>query len=219
MSLHKQLSAMPKQTTSQASAICAGTDSADDGSTWLYWETISKEILADCKIFSVNKVLANSSGSAKKSSNFFTLNCGSWVNIIPLTEQRDVIMVEQYRHGIEELTLEIPGGCVDISDTDAGAAAMRELKEETGYEAQHFSFLGKNHPNPALQDNLCYTYLAEGVRQVEAPQFDNSGTEKINTRIVKLSDIGNLIREGVISHALVITAFHFLMLQRPELLE
>jgi 8-oxo-dGTP pyrophosphatase MutT (NUDIX family) len=162
-------------------------------------------------------LLASSHCNAKETSSFYTIACDPWVNVIAITEENQVVLVEQYRHGIEGLTLEIPGGCVDVTDSDPCAAAVRELREETGYIADRWSFLGKNHPNPALQNNLCYTYLAEGVRLIESPQFDGSGTEKINTHLVNLSDIGSLIRDGNISHALVITAFHFLTLERPEL--
>jgi 8-oxo-dGTP pyrophosphatase MutT (NUDIX family) len=194
-----------------------GCSGSDDSSKWLHWEPFRKETLVDCKIFSVSKVEATSKCDSKRTGKFFTLNCGAWVNVIAITDDRQVIMVEQYRHGIQGLTLEIPGGSVDLTDSDPGAAAMRELREETGFIAERWSFLGKNHPNPALQDNICYSFLAEGARNVEAPKFDGSGTEKINTRYVQMSEIGSLIRDGNISHALVITAFHFLYLQRPEL--
>ena len=164
-------------------------------------------------------VLWQRANARRKTGRFFTLSCGTWVNIIALTPKNEVVMVEQYRHGIRAVTLEIPGGSVDLTDDDPGAAAIRELKEETGFISERWSFLGKNHPNPALQDNLCYTFLAEEARQVETPQFDNSGTEKTNTRFVNLRDISSLIRDGSITHALVITAFHFLNLTKAEIIQ
>lgn len=191
----------------------------EDARAGLLWETVSTSVLAECKIFSVKKVVSTSMCVERKKSTFFTLGCSSWVNIIPVTADNEVIMVEQYRHGIEDLTLEIPGGCVDATDADACAAAQRELREETGCIAERWSLLGKNHPNPALQDNLCYTYLAEGVRAVETPRFDNTGTERLVSRLIALSEIDNLIRNGTIKHSLVITAFHYLALTRPELLK
>ena len=185
---------------------------------WLEWETISKEKVADCKIFSVSKTLAKSKAGADKIGRFFTLSCGPWVNIIAITDQKQLVMVEQYRHGIESLTLEIPGGSIDDTDIEPLDAAVRELKEETGFVADRWSLLGENHPNPALQGNVCYTYLAEDARWTEEPKFDSTGTERINTRFVHLSDIGSLVQDGTISHALVIVAFHFLTLCRPELI-
>ncbi len=190
-----------------------------ENKNWLLWETVSTRVLADCKIFSVKKVVSTSKCTQRKEGKFYTLSCGDWVNIIALTDENEVIMVEQYRHGIEDLTLEIPGGCVDNTDIDAHAAAIRELREETGCVAERWTLLGKNHPNPALQNNLCYTYLAEGVRQLESPRFDNSGTERIGIRTVALREIDESIRTGIITHSLVITAFHYLALARPELLQ
>ncbi len=180
---------------------------------WLTWQKQSTERLAECKVFSVNKIVATSACGSKKSGNFYTLDCGPWVNIIAITPENSVVMVEQYRHGVEQLTLEIPGGCIDDSDAEPLDAAVRELREETGYVAESWSFLGKTHPNPALQGNLCYTYLARGARQIEKPRFDGTGTEKINTRLVNLKDVNSLICDGIISHALVIVAFHFLSLE------
>jgi 8-oxo-dGTP pyrophosphatase MutT (NUDIX family) len=195
-----------------------GTEEAET-QKWLRWEGISESVLADCKIFSVKKVTSTSQCDQRKEGTFFTLDCGAWVNIIALTDTKQVLTVQQYRHGIEDLTLEIPGGCVDETDADYQAAAIRELREETGCVAERWSFLGKNHPNPALQNNLCYTFLAEGVRRLEPPQFDDTGTERILNRSIPLHEIDNCIRAGIITHSLVITAFHFLALARPELLQ
>ncbi|MFN8552829.1 MAG: NUDIX hydrolase [Candidatus Obscuribacterales bacterium] len=188
-----------------------------DDKDWLSWQKHSKEKLADCKVFSVNKVVATSKCAEKKTGHFYTLDCGAWVNVIAITDDDHVVMVEQYRHGVENLTLEIPGGSVDDTDADPLEAAVRELREETGFVSESWAFLGKTHPNPALQGNLCYTYLARGVRQIESPKFDGTGTEKINTRMVRLSEINSLIGKGQISHALVIVAFHFLNVQESTI--
>ncbi|MBX9667077.1 MAG: NUDIX hydrolase [Candidatus Obscuribacterales bacterium] len=185
---------------------------------FLSWKTLSTELLADCKIFAVNRVIAASRSVEEKKGRFFTLDCASWVNIIAITDHAEVLLVRQFRHGIADLTLEIPGGCVDSTDADPLSAAVRELREETGSVAERWSYLGKNHPNPAMQNNLCYTFLAEGVSQVEAPRFDSTGTEQILNSKVPLTNINTLIRSGIITHSLVITAFHYLMLERPELL-
>ncbi|MDZ4837577.1 MAG: NUDIX hydrolase [Candidatus Melainabacteria bacterium] len=165
----------------------------------------------------MSSVLAESRDEARKQSRFYTLSCSPWVNVIAINDLGSVLLVEQYRHGVEGVTLEIPGGCIDPGDPDPLSGAIRELREETGYIARHWTYLGKNHPNPALQDNLCYTFLAEGISQVEQPVFDDTGTERLNSVEVSLSRINDLIRSGEISHALVITAFHFLAIERPDL--
>lgn len=184
----------------------------------LEWQTLSRRKMADCKVFSVNEVRSSVLSQDGLEANFYTLECGAWVNVIALTDEMELVMVQQYRHGVEELTLEIPGGSVDIDDLDPLSAAQRELREETGFVSDRWSLLGTNHPNPALQNNFCYTYLAEGARLIESPKFDDSGTERIVTRYVDPSDLNSLVTDGTISHALVIVAFHFLTLKRPELL-
>lgn len=121
-------------------------------------------------------------------------------------------MVEQFRHGIEHVTLEIPGGMVDPEDASSLEASTRELREETGYVSSDWLFLGQYHPNPAMQSNICDTFLARNVLQVEQPRFDHSETELISLRLVPIYRIPELIKLGVVTHALVIVAFHLLAL-------
>lgn len=183
----------------------------------LYWHVEKTEFIADCEVFSVSKTTARSQCGRNIRGGFHTIKCFDWVNVIALTEKREVVFVEQYRHGIRDLTLEIPGGCIDASDANPQEAAARELKEETGYEAQQWTLIGKTYPNPALQDNVCYSFLAEGARKVEEAQFDGTGTENAKSHLIPLEQVGEMIRSKQLSHSLVITAFHFLQLERPDL--
>lgn len=136
-----------------------------------------------------------------------------WVNVIPLTADNEVVMVRQFRHGIEDFTLEIPGGMVDPEDTDPCSAAQRELWEETGYGSADIVRLGEVHPNPALQKNRCFSFLARDVRPTRKPQLD--GTEEIEVVLVPRAEIAGRIAGGEISHALVIAAFAFLDAYNP----
>lgn len=176
------------------------------------WKVISSETIAECKVFSVNR---NRScveiDETQKAHNFYVLHPSDWVNVIPVTDDGCVVLIEQFRHGIGQFTLEIPGGMVDPEDTSVQDAAARELLEETGFIAESWSLLGINHPNPAMQSNICHTYLATGARQIETPQFE--GTENIAIKLVPLEQIHELISNGTITHALVIVAFHLLNLK------
>jgi ADP-ribose pyrophosphatase len=137
--------------------------------------------------------------------DFFVLETPPWVNVIPITHDRRVVMVRQYRHGTGDVTLEIPGGTVDDGDSPQ-SAAIRELEEETGYTSSSVSLLGAVHPNPAIQDTVCYTFLAPNALRIGEQRLDEK--EDIEVVLHPLEDIPALIRNGEITHALVLAAFY-----------
>ena len=145
---------------------------------------------------------------------FFVLESPDWVNVIPLTPEGNVIMIRQYRHGTEDVTLEIPGGMVDATDGDPSVSAARELREETGYDVEEIIHLGSAAPNPAFLNNRCHSYLALGVRPVHEVALD--GAEDIAFEEVPLAAIPDLMRDGAITHSLTITAFYYLELYKSE---
>jgi len=172
------------------------------------WTVISSKCERSYRIFSLRTDRVQSPRTGE-SYDFFVLESSSWVNIIPLTPDKQVVMVRQYRHGTREVTLEIPGGLVEAGDRPE-AAAVRELREETGYGTASMASLGFVHPNPAIQNNRCYTYLARDVFPAGLQVQDDK--EDIGVVLIPLAEIPRLIREGTISHALVIAAFHKLEL-------
>lgn len=144
-------------------------------------------------------------------SSFYVVQAPSWINVIPLTDDDRVLFIRQFRFGTEEITLEIPGGMCDGDEPPVEAAA-RELREETGYTADSVTELGWVHPNPAIQNNRCYTFLARGLRRVGAPDPDPH--ESFELVEVPLVEVPGLIDQRKITHALVVTAFHLLGLTR-----
>jgi ADP-ribose pyrophosphatase len=136
-----------------------------------------------------------------------------WVNVIPILDDQRVVLIKQWRHGVAASCLEIPGGLVDVSE-NAEEAAVRELLEETGYHARKMRRLGTTHPNPAFLSNRLTTYLATDLQRVE-PEREVYGVddERITVEPTPLSEIPRLIREGAITHALVIAAFHLLEIE------
>jgi len=133
------------------------------------------------------------------------LEMPDWVNVIPVTADGKVVMIRQFRFGIWSPTLEIPGGIVESGEDPAHAAA-RELEEETGYRPASMRPLGWVHPNPALQDNKCHTFLAEGCERVNPGSQDP--TEDIIVELHGKAEIADLIRTGEIRHSLVISALY-----------
>ena len=117
------------------------------------------------------------------------------------------MLIEQFRHGTGEVTLEIPGGMVDAGE-DPLTAGIRELAEETGYGSERCELIGSVTPNPAILNNRCHTLLVENVTERGPCALEMH--EEVAVRRVPLDDIARLIGEGHIHHALVIAAFHHL---------
>jgi len=168
------------------------------------WKVISSRRDKSYHVFNLRTDRALSPRTGME-HNFFILESSPWVNVIPLTPENEVVMINQYRHGIQQVTLEIPGGLVESGDTPEDAA-RRELREETGYEGEEMILLGSVHPNPAIQDNDCYTYLARNVFPAGCQEQDDK--EDIKVVLYPLLEIPRLIREGSITHSLVIAAFY-----------
>ena len=186
----------------------------DGASTVSAWRRVSSELVADCRVFRVRRDRSASPRDASE-HDFYCIEAPDWINIIPLTADNQVVMIEQYRHGTDEITLEIPGGMVDEGESPAEAAA-REMLEETGYVAREVVYLGKTRPNPAIQNNWIHSYVARDVRFHHQPVFDT--TEHTAVRLVPLAEIPALIAGGAITHALVVVGFHWLSLQQQGLL-
>ncbi len=178
------------------------------------WTIISSHVDKSYRLFNLRRDSARSPRTGE-THDFYILESPSWVNIIPLTPAKEVVLIRQYRFGIRDMTLEIPGGLMEPSDSPE-EAALRELREETGYRGEKLIPLGTVHPNPAIQNNLCYTFLAADVFSVG--QLLQDDREDIEVVLQPLSEIPRLIREGTISHALVIAAFYrFYMEYRPDM--
>ncbi|MCB8977005.1 MAG: NUDIX hydrolase [Ardenticatenaceae bacterium] len=169
------------------------------------WEKLDSEEIANYRIFKMRRDVRRSPRTGAEHS-FFVLQSPDWVNVVALTPENQVVLIHQFRHGTERVTLEIPGGMVDPHENDPAEAIRRELLEETGYAAEEVIHIGTVDPNPAFLDNRCYTYLALNARWQQAPQFD--GAEDIAVELVPIDDIPGMIGNGRITHALVVAAFY-----------
>ena len=174
------------------------------------WTRKKSEIIADCRVFRVRRDTSERKSDGAEAT-FFVVENPDWVNVIALTEDEKVVLIEQFRHGSEEIVLEIPGGMIDRAEAP-DAAARRELQEETGYTSDEFVFLGKSRPNPAIQNNWIYHFLALGCRKTADTNFDEH--ESVSVKLVGLSEIENLIRNERFNHALAVTAFYYLSLRK-----
>lgn len=168
------------------------------------WKLVSSIKEKSYRIFDlrIDRAVSPRTGEAH---DFYVFESYEWVNIIPVTKEGDVVLIKQYRHGVRDVVLEIPGGIVEPGDTPLDAA-IRELKEETGYIAKEMVFLGVTHANPAFMNNSCHSYLALDSEPSGPQNLDEK--EDIEVLLRPLDDIPRMIREGEITHSLILAAFY-----------
>jgi ADP-ribose pyrophosphatase len=131
-----------------------------------------------------------------------------WANVLALTKNNEAVLVKQYRHGIQDILLELPGGIVDENENPLDGA-KRELLEETGYTTSRMVQVGRLYPNPAIQMNTMYCFLALDVEKVAVQKLDES--EDIEVHLIPLDELIGMAKRGEFPHALQVAAlFHSL---------
>ena len=166
------------------------------------WKRVRSEPHAVTRIFEVIRAIYHHP-RREQEQDFFVINAPDWVNVIALTPDHQVVLVRQFRYGINDFSLEIPGGIIDAGE-DPVAAGLRELREESGYVGEGARLLGTVHPNPAMQSNRCHLVLVENARASAELEWDADEEFEILTRPV--DEVYALARNGGITHAMVLDA-------------
>ncbi len=177
------------------------------------WPTLESQPLMDFRIFRVRRD-RKLSPRTRREHDFFVLSCPNWVNVVATTADEQILLIEQYRHGTNTVELEIPGGVMDAEDADPVATAVRELREETGYEGRTARVIAQVSPNPAFMSNTCFTVLVEGCELKHPVEFDQA--EEILTRLAPLSELPALMAGGSIRHSLVLLALYQYLGSHPK---
>ena len=133
----------------------------------------------------------------------YILEYRTWANVVALTENNEVVLIKQYRHGVKEVMWEIPGGIVDDGE-DPMEGVRRELLEETGFKAKEFIQMGELYPNPAIQTNSMYCFLALGAEKVSEQNLDDG--EDIEVHLVPLERLIEMTKSGEFPHALQVAS-------------
>ena len=169
------------------------------------WPDLATQSLGNFRIFQLRSVRRRSPRNGVE-RDFYVMDCSDWVNVIAITAENELILVEQFRHGVAAVELEVPGGIMDPGETDAVAAGLRELREETGYIGDGAIEIGCVLPNSAIQSNRCRTVFVRNCRRVGELELDDS--EDIAVRLFPTSEMSTLVTGGHIRHSLAVAALY-----------
>jgi 8-oxo-dGTP pyrophosphatase MutT (NUDIX family) len=168
------------------------------------WQQVDSQVVGDFGVFSVRRTRSRSPRTGDV-HEFHVLELPCCVKVIPFTDDGRVVLVEQFRHAVERVTLEFPAGVVEDGE-DPVRAALRELEEETGYRAASAELLAEFDPDPAIQANSVKLIIAHGCT-ADGKRNQDDG-EDVAVRLARSEEIDELIRHGVIRHAAAISAWH-----------
>lgn len=167
------------------------------------WQILASKMVLDvpwCQIRQDEILLPN----GKIIDDYFVHMRPDIALIFPITTNREVVFVRQYRHAVGEFFLELPAGRFDSTKENPEAAALRELREETGYIAQEVRQIATFYDNPSKDTNQIHLFMAENVTRVGSQNLDI--TEEIEVVLIPLASVLEKITQGEISVAGTVTA-------------
>ena len=173
------------------------------------WEKLGQRSQLQTRVFDVRGARYRHPARSTE-REFVVIKAPDWVNVVALTKDEHLVLVRQFRYGIDEFSLEIPGGVMDAGE-DPVTAGLRELREETGFSGAPAKLLGTVHPNPAIQSNRCHFVFVEDA--VRAHELEWDADEEIQVMTKPVEEILAMAHAGGISHGLVLNA---LMLFEPH---
>jgi len=172
----------------------------------LKWKTLSSEYLSHETWFTVSKdTCERNDGTIVK--NYYVFEFPEWATAFAMTADGKILMTKQYRQALGEVCIELPGGCVDKTDTSYEEAIKRELIEETGYEFDEIKPLGKISANPSTNTNLMHMFLATGGRKVREQSLDYN--EEIEVFELGFDELMQLVDENRIMQSMHLSTIYY----------
>ncbi len=178
----------------------------------LKWTERNSSKLLDTAVFEVTE--RDNVSFNKTEGKYIVVNAKDWVIVIPELKD-DFLMVKQWRHGEKALSVEFPGGVIDEGE-EPEHAAMRELKEETGFTTDKLIKLGSFNPNPALFSNHIHIYYSNALQKTSEQDLDSD--EFINCINIPKQEVLKGMGTPEFPHALMGTAlalyYKYLFMQK-----
>ncbi|QQL48577.1 NUDIX hydrolase [Mucilaginibacter ginkgonis] len=142
--------------------------------------------------------------------DYYVLEYPNWVNAVAITDDNKILMVSQYRHAANIVSLEIPGGVIDDGELPEDAI-KRELLEETGYQFDDVVLVSTLYPNPSTANNVCYGFLAKGGKKVNEQSLDEH--EEIVVHEMTIAEVKQALLENKIPQALHSSALFYALVK------
>jgi 8-oxo-dGTP pyrophosphatase MutT (NUDIX family) len=141
---------------------------------------------------------------------YYVIEMPDWTNTIIITKDERIVLVRQYRHAKGITTLELPGGILEIGE-EPKASAIREIREETGYVSTDIEFLFEIAPNPAINNNTAYFFLARNAEKLADTSFDPY--EDLVVETYSKEELKTLLAENKLQHGVQLGAIYKAMIR------